>query len=354
MRESFYALQGFWKRKDVALNIKRNAFKGMVFNTAISGMEAEICTRQELIRIDKEVIRLARKTLGGRACEKNEEMTIHKAWTNKRVRQEMRISTVESEMARRRVRWFKTMVANPEDNRMIRSALSGKMTMDDYNETLITPWMEQLLQDLTILKNRGNYTLDIVKGIRETNNTSYLWELKELVTWDEDLLREEEMEEAAGKGSRITIEDKEKCTICEYEGTKQQVAMHSARKHNMERAMKKYIMGNQCPLCETLFADRRTAIQHAERTKDRYEKTGEIKCVTKKKNKKVEYKKTLIKEYDCEECQKSYQGTKAEEHLKEHIIGIITGEQIKKEEKEKGAALGVLGMLMRGGVRTIQ
>ncbi len=66
MRESFYALQGSWKRKDVALNIKRNAFKGMVFNTAISGMEAEICTRQELIRIDKEVIRLARKTLGGR------------------------------------------------------------------------------------------------------------------------------------------------------------------------------------------------------------------------------------------------------------------------------------------------
>ncbi len=162
----------------------------MVYNTALSGMEAELCSRQEITKIDKEIIRLARKTLAGRACERTDDNTVHKAWTNTKVRKQMKIGTIESEMARRRVRWFKTMIANPDDNLMIRTVLSGKMEADEYDETRITPWMEQLLEDLTILKFRGKYDLDIIQELRETGNTAYLWNYKELVKWNEDLLRD--------------------------------------------------------------------------------------------------------------------------------------------------------------------
>jgi hypothetical protein len=37
-------------------------------------------------------------------------------------------------------------------NVMTMTALSGSMEMDEHNETAITPWMEQILEDLTILK----------------------------------------------------------------------------------------------------------------------------------------------------------------------------------------------------------
>jgi hypothetical protein len=75
----------------------------------------------------------------------------------------MKIHTIESELARRRVRWSKTMVANSEDNVMNRAALSGKMDMGEEGKTRITPWMEQLLMDLTTLTNRGRYDLDVTK-----------------------------------------------------------------------------------------------------------------------------------------------------------------------------------------------
>jgi hypothetical protein len=190
------------------------------------------------------------------------------------------------------------MIANPEDNTMIRAALSGRMVMDEQDDTIITPWMEQLLEDLTILKFRGKYALDIITELKETCGTGYLWGYKELVKWDEDLLRDEEMNEDDNKGIRTMGGATNTCEHCGYEGTKQQVAMHAAKKHKIERRMKTYIIGNQCPMCETLLGNRRTAIQHAERTQERYNNTGVLLCKTKKMNKKTEYQKTLIKEFD--------------------------------------------------------
>jgi hypothetical protein len=48
-------------------------------------------------------------------------------------------------------------------NVMTRAALSGKMDMGEEGKTRITPWMEQLLMDLTTLTNRGRYDLDVTK-----------------------------------------------------------------------------------------------------------------------------------------------------------------------------------------------
>jgi hypothetical protein len=57
---------------------------------------------------------------------------------------------------------------------MTMTALSGSMEMDEHNETAITPWMEQILEDLTILKYRGRCDLDIIQELREACNTASL------------------------------------------------------------------------------------------------------------------------------------------------------------------------------------
>jgi hypothetical protein len=72
----------------------------------------------------------------------------------------------------------------------------------------------------------------------------------------------------------------------------------------------------------------------------------EIKCKTKKKNSKAPYIRQEIKEYDCEECKKSYKGKQAEEHVKKHLEAMIKGKSIE-ESRSNGQAPGVLGMLLR-------
>jgi len=261
----------------------------------------------------------------------------------------MRIGTIGSELARRRVKWFKTMLANPDDNIMLRAALSGELQMEEDSDinTSITPWMEQLLEDLAILNYRENKGEDFAKAIKESNGTSFVWRMKEIVTWREDALRDYEWENNANAGIRTNIvEEKIKCKHCEYTASKQQVAMHASKKHKDERIMKKIITGNVCPLCDTVLADRRTAIQHAETTQ-RNHKAGEaIKCKTKKKNTKAPYVRHEMKEFECEECKKSYKGKQAEEHVKKHLEAIIKGKKVE-ESNTSGHARGVLGMLMR-------
>jgi hypothetical protein len=61
------------------------------------------------------------------------------------------------------------------------------------------------------------------------------------------------MEENDNKGTRTLGDATDKCEHCGYEGNKQQVAMHAAKKHKVERKMNKYVLRNQCPLCETLL-----------------------------------------------------------------------------------------------------
>ena len=53
-----------------------------------------------------------------------------------------------------------------------------------------------------------------------------------------------------------------------------------------------------------------------------------------------------MKEFECEECKKTYKGKLAEEHVKKHLEAIIKGKKIE-ENNTSGQARGVLGMLMR-------
>jgi hypothetical protein len=113
-------------------------------------MEAETATTTEIRKIDNETIRLARKVMAGRACVTDSDEQ-KKAHTNEWVRRRMGIYTTESELARRRVKWYKKMLTYPDENKLLRAALTGKMERDELEYTRFTPWIEMLMEDLSNL-----------------------------------------------------------------------------------------------------------------------------------------------------------------------------------------------------------
>jgi hypothetical protein len=181
-----------------------------------------------------------------------------------------------------------------------------------------------------------------------------MWKLLEILEWDEDKLRKYE-----SKSKRIIEEqrrpeaqtlDEHKCEICEYTGNKQQVAMHMAKTHNKRRKLINYVPGNYCPLCQTIFSNQQTAVQHLERLEARYNKDkGQTGCKTKNMNKGEPYKKTMLACYECNECSKTYKMDDIDSHLKAHIEHVIFQ---KTMDSQGGAPMGVLGMLMQNNSQT--
>ena len=72
MRDSYYALQESWTRRDVKIKTKSTAFKGMVISAGLSGMEAETATPNEIRKVYTKILRLARKVMAGKACMMSE------------------------------------------------------------------------------------------------------------------------------------------------------------------------------------------------------------------------------------------------------------------------------------------
>jgi hypothetical protein len=79
--------------------------------------------------------------MAGRACITDMDDQ-KKAHTNEWVRRRMGIYTTESELSRRRVKWYKTMLTHPDENKLLRAARTGKMKLDEYEYTNFTPWIE--------------------------------------------------------------------------------------------------------------------------------------------------------------------------------------------------------------------
>ena len=120
-----------------------------------------------------------------------------------------------------------------------------------------------------------------------------------------------------------TIEDF-KCGICNYKGNKQQVAMHMSKTRNKRRTLINRVPGNYCPLCNNIFANQRTAVQHLERLEVRHSKdANQTIGKTRNMNKGEPYRKTELAKYECDACNKTFKLGDIDEHLKTHIEHLI-------------------------------
>jgi hypothetical protein len=146
------------------------------------------------------------------------------------------------------------------------------------------------------------------------------------------------------KRDEIQTAQEHECDICKYKGSKQQVAMHMSKTHNKRRKLINYVPGNFCPLCQTVFSNQKTAVQHLERLEVRYGKdNSQTVCKTKNMNKGAPYKKNNLASYECNECNKTFKLDEIDKHIKAHIEHLIFQ---KTMNLQGGRPMGVLGMLM--------
>ena len=101
-------------------------------STLLSGLEAAALTEDQYALLESQQCKFLRKLLCGRTCLKlqrtnarGEDYVEFRAFNNDHVRRLLRVSTVESEMVTRRLRWLQQMVAHPSDSIAMLSALQG-------------------------------------------------------------------------------------------------------------------------------------------------------------------------------------------------------------------------------------
>ena len=88
------------------------------------------------------------------------------------------------------------MLNYPQDNKLLRAALTGHLEMDEEEHTRFTPWIELLMGDLSTLSEKLNVENLVEKGIREEirkedkhPNGDFIWKLFDILEWDEDKLK---------------------------------------------------------------------------------------------------------------------------------------------------------------------
>jgi hypothetical protein len=86
------------------------------------------------------------------------------------------------------------MLRTPEDNIMLRAALSRTIRVDGEHYQ-IAPWMELLIMDLTKLGWRMNVGTDFASQISQHSRSEFVWQMNEVLHWKEDLLKEYELAE---------------------------------------------------------------------------------------------------------------------------------------------------------------
>ena len=194
----------------------------------------------------------------------------------------MGINQTTREISRRRIKWYKEILTNKEDNKQLRAAVFGKLEQEDENGRPcigISPWITFLIQDLQFLMdafrswidNDGerDYRIDHVNILEmvEGSGTGNLMNT-EIMDWIYDVNVDEfdSCEEVSNRKERSAGITKEnypfhnekgsplKCPVCEFVGTDYQRARAHFKTHDTD-IMVKTILTNQCPVCDKTFTD---------------------------------------------------------------------------------------------------
>ena len=146
----------------------------------------------------------------------------------------MNIVTIQNMIEHRQIKWLFNIINNPDDNVMLRAAVSGTMKVDTNNETLITPWIEELALIITKLDSRCKTNIDIYKLITEHKGIQWIWSCRRLLDMDPKLILE-------------TIDEREINTAVTMNP---EVTSHRT-KYATADELNKYVCGNTCPMCSS-------------------------------------------------------------------------------------------------------
>ena len=105
MQENYYTMSGLWKNKEVTITTRKQTYKSLIYNTGLAGMDSEVLTKNEYIRLDGAQLRLLRKMDGNRHSIEREDGNKH-ICSNNKLREVYEIATYESELRKRRLQMW--------------------------------------------------------------------------------------------------------------------------------------------------------------------------------------------------------------------------------------------------------
>ena len=75
----------------------------------------------------------------------------------------MGINHTTREISKRRVKWYKEILSNKEDNKQLRAAVFGRLEKEDEQgrpQIGLSPWIQLLIQDLQFLMDDSRSWID--------------------------------------------------------------------------------------------------------------------------------------------------------------------------------------------------
>ena len=98
----------------VSIQFKSRAFKGLILNTTLAGLEAEVLRDVDYVMLDASIMGLSRKVAGRLGSYVHGQD--RRQHTNKFVRELMGFSNVKQVLRTRRPKWLRSILEHPDDN----------------------------------------------------------------------------------------------------------------------------------------------------------------------------------------------------------------------------------------------
>ena len=110
------------EQEGVRLSTKRRQFRSNVVGALLTGLECEVLTPADLAKLERCQVLLGRwdRWLHAEIRDNRRQRS------NREVRQMMNISTVESELQAKRLKWWQQIITKPYDNGQLLAALFGR------------------------------------------------------------------------------------------------------------------------------------------------------------------------------------------------------------------------------------
>ncbi len=342
-KEAFYSLGRLWKT-NISRSIRCMTYKGYVTNALLTGLECETlrpCDIQKLELCQSFLMRRALNGIGNKMVDEVMHQT-----NNEEARKLMRIYTVHSTLRSRRLKWIQNIIAHPTENEQLRAAVCGKLTT--RAGTITQPyvqWLRMIHEDtITLLE----------EGIRQSKQGENSWlypTRQEILEWpDKDmlgkLLMPEHMTWIRGVATDLVLRTYEELHItvakndnethhcnlndkdgnaCSFEGTQVAMGQHKWYVHGLCNPAKALVITNECPLCRCVFANLKSAKQHA------YNAYRTGKCPDSMKAARPFLSELTVEKvdsYQCHVCKHYLEGhERIQEHLCSHFQTLLSPPQ---------------------------
>ena len=163
-KRAWMAMGKFWS-SNVNEKFKIVCYRCLVLNALLSGLEAFALGDTDLVKLEVLQMRFLRKIMCGGACLKTlkrtqdgREYVQFQALKNDRVREILKIATLESELRARRVKWLQHLIKWPEAGAPTLHVLESRFLWESQEQiaangkltAATNPWTKQFFLDLKV------------------------------------------------------------------------------------------------------------------------------------------------------------------------------------------------------------